>query len=174
MSRSSGGPRVNKRRPVVSQKKAMILAPGESRTGAPLRIYSDQLKVKLSGADTAGACAIVESVTEPQSGPPLHRHTREDEHFYVLEGQFLFEIDGRRIPAGPGASLYAPRGTAHTFQNVGAAPGRLLVVSQPAGLDSFFIDMDAAAAGNAQPDLATLLPIFEKYGLELLGRRWPR
>jgi quercetin dioxygenase-like cupin family protein len=147
----------------------MILAPGESRTGAPLRIYNDQLRVKLSGADTAGAYTIVESVTQPQSGPPLHRHSREDECFYVLEGQFLFEVDGHRIQTGPGSSVFAPRGTAHTFKNVGAAAGRLLVVSQPAGLDSFFVDMDAIAARSPEPDLATLLPIFKKYGLELLG-----
>ena len=152
----------------MKQKQALVLAPGESRTGAALQIYTSQVKVKLSGADTAGAYAIVESVTEPQGGPPLHRHTREDESFYVLEGEFLFEVDGQRIHAGPGSAVFAPRGTVHTFKNVGATPGRMLGVVQPAGLDSFFEDMDAAGTSK-EPDIAMLAQIFQKYGLELVG-----
>jgi quercetin dioxygenase-like cupin family protein len=152
----------------VKQKEALVLAPGESRTGATLQIYGSQVEVKLSGADTAGAYAIVESITEPQTVPPLHRHNREDESFYVLEGEFLFEVDGRRIQAGPGSAVFAPRGTVHTFLNVGSAPGRMLGVVQPAGLDSFFVDMDAAGTSK-EPDFAVLAQIFQKYGLELMG-----
>ena len=153
----------------VNQKEALVLAPGESRTGGPLRIYQDEIKVKLSGADTGGAYAIVESTTRPQSGPPLHRHTREDESFYVLEGEYLFEVDGRRILAGPGSAVFAPRGTVHTFMNVGTTPGRMLGVMQPAGMDAFFVDMDAAVADGKAPDFEELALIFKKYGLELLG-----
>jgi quercetin dioxygenase-like cupin family protein len=134
-----------------------------------LRIYRDQIKVKLTGADTGGAYAIVESTTQPRSGPPLHRHTLEDESFYVLEGQYMFEVDGRRILAGPGSAVFAPRGTAHTFMNVGSTPGRMLGVMQPAGMDSFFVDMDAAVANEKPPDFAELASIYKKYGLELLG-----
>jgi quercetin dioxygenase-like cupin family protein len=152
----------------VKQKESLVLAPGESRTGAALQIYSSQVRVKLSGADTAGTYAIVESVTEPQSGPPLHRHSREDESFYVLEGEFLFQVDGQRIQAGPGSAVFAPRGTVHTFQNIGTTPGRMLGVVQPAGLDSFFVDMDAAGTSK-EPDFAMLAQIFQKYGLEVMG-----
>jgi quercetin dioxygenase-like cupin family protein len=152
----------------VKQKEALVLGPGESRTGGTLSLYGAQLKVKLSGADTGGTYAIVESVTQPQSGPPLHRHTREDESFYVLEGQFVFQVDGQRIEAGPGSAVFAPRGTVHTFMNVGNTPGRMLGVVQPAGLDSFFVDMDAAG-NRKEPDFAMLAQIFKKYGLELLG-----
>ena len=153
----------------MTTREPMILHPGETRGAAPLKIFASRIWVKLAGADTGGAYSILESQTMPKSGPPLHRHNREDESFYVLEGEYVFQVDGQRIPAGPGDSVYAPRGTAHTFQNVGTTAGRLLTMVQPAGLDEFFQDIDAATAGTKIPDMAVVLPIFEKYGLELLG-----
>ena len=142
---------------------------GETRESTVLDIFGQGMLVKVSGRDTGGSFAIMEDQTGPQQGPPLHRHSREDESFYVVEGQYVFEVDGKRIAAGPGSSVYAPKGTAHRFQNVGSTPGRVLVMVQPSGLDDFFRDIDAAARSHAQPDLAVILPIFEKHGLELLG-----
>ena len=153
----------------MSNNPPLILRPGETRGAAPLQIFADRVWVKLAGADTGGSYAVMEDRTEPQCGPPLHRHHREDEGFYVLEGEFLFEVDGRQVYAGPGSSIFAPRGTAHTFQNVGATSGRMLVMVQPAGLDEFFADLDAATRGMGEPDLSIVVPVFEKHGLELLG-----
>src|SRR5512133_2930769 len=64
----------------------------------------------------------------------------------------------------PGCSLFAPKGSSHTFQNVGTMPGRILVMVEPAGLDT----LSGATAGT-QPDPAVVVPIFHKHGLELLG-----
>jgi mannose-6-phosphate isomerase-like protein (cupin superfamily) len=153
----------------MSTKRTLILNAGETRSAAPLGIFGDQMWIKLSGADTNGSYAILEGQTPPLGGPPLHRHEREDESFYVVEGEFVFEVDGERFHAGPGASVFAPKGTAHRFQNCGATPGRLLVIVQPAGLDAFFTDIDEAARGAREPDLDVVVPIFKKYGLELLG-----
>jgi len=150
-------------------KQSVSLKPGETRGARPLDIFGDRLFIKLGGTDTDGNYAVMEGVTQPQCGPPLHRHGREDESFYVLEGEFVFEVDGKEIPAGPGCSIFAPRGTAHAFQNVGNGPGRVLVIVQPAGLDAFFTEVDNAAHGMREPDLSVVLPLFEKYGLELLG-----
>jgi len=155
----------------MSTAKAHTVAPGEARGQRNVRfdIFGDQLWIKLSHGDTGGSYAIIEDVTPPQGGPPLHRHSREDESFYVLEGDFVFEVDGERIAAGPGSTVFAPRGTAHTFQNVGARPGRMLLIVQPAGLDVFFDEVAQAVAGAARPDVALVVPLFQKYGLELLG-----
>jgi uncharacterized cupin superfamily protein len=147
----------------------LVVAPGATRGPAPLDIFGDRVCVKLAGTDTAGRLAVIEDCTPPLGGPPLHRHGREDEWFYVLEGEYLFEVDGRQERCGAGAAVYAPRGTVHTFQNVGASSGRMLVVVQPAGLDAFFADLDGATRGMREPDLSVVVPIFEKYGLELLG-----
>jgi mannose-6-phosphate isomerase-like protein (cupin superfamily) len=147
----------------------MMVKAGETRGAGTLNIFGDLMDIKVSGRDSSGRLTAIEDRTEPQAGPPLHRHQREDEWFYVLEGQYIFEVDGQQIPAGPGCSLFAPRGTAHTFQNVGDKPGRMLVVMEPAGCDDFFIELDAATKDMKQPDPAAVVPIFEKYGLELLG-----
>ena len=149
--------------------EALLLKPGEARSGAPFNIFGDQIFVKLGGNDTDGNYAIMEGITPPQGGPPLHRHGREDESFYILEGEYLFEVDGKQIHAGPGCSVFAPRGSAHTMQNLSDTPGRLLVIVQPAGLDAFFSEVDRATRGMKEPDMSVVLPIFEKYGLEFLG-----
>jgi mannose-6-phosphate isomerase-like protein (cupin superfamily) len=155
----------------MSTAQAHIVQPGKARGPRNVRfdIFGDQIWIKLGYADTGGSYAIMEGITPPQGGPPLHRHGREEESFYIMEGDFVFEVDGEKIPAGPGCTVFTPRGTAHTFQNVGKAPGRLLVIVQPAGLDLFFDEVAQVASGMAQPDLKGIVPLFQKYGLELLG-----
>ena len=149
--------------------RALLLASTETRSTAPLNILGDRVLIKLGTEDTNGNYAVMEITSPPQAGPPLHRHQREDEFFYILEGEYLFEVDGKEIKAGPGCSIFAPRGTAHTVQNVGFAPGRVLVTVQPGGLDLFFVDLDRATRGIKEPDPSVLVPIFRNYGLELLG-----
>lgn len=141
-----------------------VVASGE---GARLNIFGDIAVIKLSGDDTGGVYAAWETFTDPGMGPPMHRHTREDESFYVLEGEHEFSVDGERIKAGPGTFVYAPRGTAHTFRNLSSRPSRMLVAVQPAGLEKFFAEVNALPPGP--PDMSKVLPLFEKYGLEFLG-----
>lgn len=154
--------------------RRVVVHAGETRAASVLNIFGIPIWVKLSGEDTGGAYAVMEDQTPPEMGPPLHRHSREDESFYVLEGDYVFEVDGQPIFARTGSSVYAPKGTAHRFKNVGTTPGRLLVTVQPAGLDAFFADIDKATGSTSEPDPTVVLPIFEKHGLELLGPPLPR
>jgi quercetin dioxygenase-like cupin family protein len=147
----------------------VLLKPDETRLGKPLNIIGDQVLIKLDSRDTAGQFAVMFVVTPPKAGPPLHRHSREDEAFCVLEGEFLFEVDGKQFRGGPGTFAFLPRGTAHTFQNVADKPGKLLILVQPAGIENFFADIDVAMRGMTEPDMAVLVPIFQKFGMELLG-----
>lgn len=149
--------------------KALLLNPTETRSAGALNIFGDRVLIKLATEDSNGNYAIMEITTPPQAGPPLHRHEREDECFYILEGEYVFEVDGRVFNAGPGCCVFAPRGTAHTLQNVGATPGRTLVTVQPGGLDTFFVELDRATRGMREPGASVVVPIFQKYGLELLG-----
>ncbi len=157
----------------MAMKQPLLVKAGETRGAAPLGIFGNKMTIKLSAADTDGHYAIIEDHTPPSGGPPLHRHNCEDESFYVLEGQYVFEVDGQKIYAGPGSSVFAPQGSAHRFQNLGTTAGRLLVVVQPAGLDEFFVDIDRATQGAREPELDIVLPIFTKHGLELLGPPLP-
>lgn len=112
----------------------------------------------------------VVSLTVPKfSGPLLHRHSREDEWFYVLEGQLTWQVDGRRFTGGAGSSAFAPRGTVHTFQNFHDGTAHILVMVTPAGLERFFEDITVQNKGLAQPDFAKVEALMNAYGLELLG-----
>lgn len=145
--------------------RAIFLAPGQ---GEALSLVGERVRVLADGRASAGRCLIFEETTPPGGGPPLHRHSRDDEYFYVLQGRFAFVVDGARFTAEPGAFLCAPRGSTHTFRNTGATPGRMLILCAPAGLEAPFREADAAErAGAASPE--RLATIFARAGVEFLG-----
>lgn len=96
---------------------AFALSAGEGRTPQPLNILGPEILVKLADADTLGDVAIFHQIVPPLGGPPLHRHSYEDEWFYVLNGKMTLEIDGERKLLYAGGSAFAPRGTVHAFKN---------------------------------------------------------
>jgi len=153
----------------ATQRPAFVVKAGKDRIGRTLHVFGAETSVKISSHDTGGAYAVMEASTPPSSGPPLHLHQREDEWWYILEGNFLFEIDDNSVHAGPGDTVFAPRGSRHTFQNIGTALARTLVTVVPGGLDLFFQEVDATVPSDTLPDPAVILPIFRKYRLELLG-----
>jgi quercetin dioxygenase-like cupin family protein len=115
---------------------AIICAPGEGVTvqnpvGGPLTF-------KVRGSQTNGALTVFETTAAPGEGPPLHVHANEDEVLYTLEGTLRFRL-GDEVSAAPaGAFAFIPRGVPHTWQNVGEAPARMLVIFTPAGMERFF------------------------------------
>ena len=102
----------------------------------PIRIpqIGLSLRVCVPPETTDGALTSIETINEPGFGPPLHRH-RETEVFYVLEGRYLFEVDGKQFTADMGDVVTAPGGCAHTFVNITSAPARQLIQIIP-GLDA--------------------------------------
>lgn len=144
----------------------LIVRQGQSAANEPFNVFGDIMYVKLTGKDTDGRSTVIECVTPPNEGPPLHVHHRDDEGFYVIEGDFQFEIDGKREVAHTGDYLWVKRGTPHCFQNTGATTGRLLLTLEPSGAELFFGEI---AGVEGPPDPAKLKPLFEKYGMELLG-----
>ena len=147
--------------------KALFLNADDTCLDRELNIFGDGLIVKTS-SKFAGMTVML-SVTPPKVGPPLHRHSREDESFYVLEGEYLFESDGEQKKVGPGTFVYLPRGTAHTFQNLSDTPGKMLILAQPAGIEEFFSEIEQSTRGMKEVDMNVVLPIFEKYGITFLG-----
>ncbi len=90
--------------------------------GDSVWLVGDRITVKLTSEDTGGAYSVAEEVSPPQGGPPPHIHSQEDETFYVLEGEVEFLLGEDTIVASAGSCAYAPRGTLHTFKNVGTSP----------------------------------------------------
>lgn len=149
---------------------AFLVPAGESRTGRPYNVLTSVFRVLLPAAETEGRCSIVHNVTQPGTGPARHRHSKDHEWFYILDGTFRFEVDGTTIDVGPGASVFAARGSAHAFMATGDKPGRMIIVTQPGGLDEYFSDLAQVTRGMTMPpDLSAVKPVFEKHGLEILG-----
>jgi quercetin dioxygenase-like cupin family protein len=149
--------------------KTLVLGPQDYRLREPLDVLGAPGLVKLAGADTGNAVAVVHLTVPKLAGPPLHRHSREDEWFYVLDGELTWEVDGQRFTGGAGTSAFAPRGTAHAFQNFREEAAHILVMVTPAGLDQFCEDVTAQNKGLSQPDFARVEQLMQSYGMELLG-----
>jgi quercetin dioxygenase-like cupin family protein len=137
-------------------------------------VVGDHYTIKASGADTGGAFALIEVLVPPQSGPPPHVHSREDEAFYVLEGEFEVHVGGQRLTAGPGSWVTLAKGSPHHFKNIGPTPAKMLILATPAGLDQFFLEAGREAtdsspeSGAVRPeDTKKLLAVAPKYGIEI-------
>lgn len=101
-----------------------LRTPTESRT---ITVVGDVYRFLITGEDTNGMYATWEAVVQPGGGPPPHVHSREEEGFYVLEGEITFTVNGERIVAGPGTFANMPVGTPHSFKNESTRPARVLI-----------------------------------------------
>ena len=140
--------------------------------GHPLTVLGDAVHIKVAGRDTGNALAVWEDTVRPGGGPPPHLHEREYEDFYVLEGEFEFYREGQEPLRGTtGGYVHTPRGVVHTFKNVGAAPGRLLVIAAPAGIEGFFAEVSeelGALAGPPTPEqVAFVVSTAARYGIRI-------
>ena len=127
-----------------------------------------ELRVRVPPDTTGGVLTSIETTNAPGFGPPLHRH-RETEVFYVLEGRYLFEVDGRQFTAGQGDVVTAPCGSVHAFVNITDAPARQFIQILP-GLDAaaFFTDLGAVMR-NGTLDRTALNAFGKAWGVEFLG-----
>lgn len=124
---------------------------------------------KATGAETGGSFSLWEDVVPPRAGAPPHTHTREDEAFYVLSGELLFEFEGEPTPrrVGPGGFCYGARHRRHAYRNVSDQPARMLVLCTPScGLDQMFAELDTATAVG-MPEIGKLAAICAKYGVTI-------
>lgn len=97
---------------------------------------------------------------------PLHRHTREDEYSYVLEGHVGALLGDEVVMGAPGDLIFKPRNQWHTFWNAGDAPARILEIISPAGFERFFAELvDLGGVTQAEP--ATLMALAQRYEVEL-------
>jgi mannose-6-phosphate isomerase-like protein (cupin superfamily) len=111
--------------------------------------------------------SLVEHPMSPRAlAAPLHRHTREDEYSYVLEGRMGALLGDEVLEAGPGDLVHKPRDQWHTFWNAGDEPCRILEIIAPAGFEDFFRELDGLG-GALQADSDELAALNGRYGLEM-------
>ena len=122
--------------------------------------------VRASAETTGGAFSAFEEVP-PLADTPLHLHEREDEWFYALDGEHVFQVGEDEFRATPGGLVFAPRGVPHAQRRVVPGQGRLLVLTSPGGLEGFFRELAAAQdAGTLGPD--AYAGASERYGITWL------
>jgi quercetin dioxygenase-like cupin family protein len=136
----------------------------------------------VDGSSSGGALSLAEVKVRPGGEPPLHVHAREDEIFYVLEGELTFMRGVEQIQAGPGTSVVLPRGIQHGFA-VHTPVARMLVMATPAGLEDAFRAFSEPAAERALPPvqqgppdeafMEALSAEFARHGVTFVGPPLP-
>ncbi len=128
----------------------------------------DEYRYLATGKTTDGEYFLVEAIVPPGGGPPSHIQTREEEAFYILEGQLTFYGDGGEIAAGPGTYLNIPKGAKHRFRNNTERTARMLFFFAPAGIEGLFDEFSRLDEpdGETEAALGTLNAIGEKYGVQ--------
>jgi len=156
---------------VVVERRYMsaLISPFAIQSGEGMAIETptgDLVTVKADTRKTNGSLTVLEFVIGPKAGPALHTHLREDELWYVIDGDFRFKAGDAILRASTGGMAFGPRGTPHCFQNIGDAPGRLLVITTPSGLERFF-EQSAELPGPVEA--GTLAAVGRANWMEFVG-----
>ena len=134
------------------------------------RFFQQTITVLASAGDTNGVLGAVEVASPSGAAPPLHVHHREDEAFYVLEGEYTVFVGDEVISGVPGTWVWGPRDVPHGYQ-VHSRRGRHLSLTMPGGFEAFFEEVADVATPSTDPGnvMGQLTAIAARYGVELLG-----
>ena len=149
-------------------KEAHMVPANRDIEGEPHVLGYSRVSFKTSPQETNGNLFMIEHANLLPGGPPLHYHLAQEEWFYVMEGEVLFQVGDKRITLKPGESVLAPRMIPHAWTGATPKPGRMLIAFTPAGkMHEFFIEyLRRAAQGNTNMADADL---FQRHDMKLLG-----
>jgi mannose-6-phosphate isomerase-like protein (cupin superfamily) len=149
-----------------------VVEPGAGRI---ISAAGDFYTFKAVSDDTGCAYTLLEAVVPKDGGSFPHIHHREDEGFYILEGEIIFYAAGQIFTKGPGSFVNIPKGTVHYFKNRGAVTAKMLILYGPAGFERVFFesgtevkDLSAPAPPQTEADGRKFLEVAAKYGTEVL------
>ena len=130
-------------------------------------------KIKGKGEHTGGVLGLAEAKLWPGMATPLHVHHREDEAFYILDGEMRFRRGDEEFTAEPGDFVFGPREVPHCFK-VSDGGVRMLVLMTPAGLEQMFIEGGIPAGDSSEPppqhyDMERVSALAKKYGWDIIG-----
>jgi quercetin dioxygenase-like cupin family protein len=152
--------------------KEPVAALGEE--GESVWFLQNRMTVKAFAEDTGGAFGLVESRIAAGASPPLHVHRREDEAFFVIEGEVRFRCGDRELLAGPGSFVFLPRDVPHTFVVEGDDDAHMLTLMTPGGGERFFLEGGRPPEGPGlpppgPPDIARLQRAASLFASEIVG-----
>jgi quercetin dioxygenase-like cupin family protein len=149
----------------------ILRKPAEGRC---VGVFGDVYRFMATGEETDGRYALWEAIVPPGGGPPPHIHSREEEGFYILEGEITFQTGEKRFVARAGTFANMPVGSLHSFRNESTTTARMLISVAPAGLERMFFEVGeplADGAATASPpskeDIEKLLAVAPRYGIEV-------
>jgi quercetin dioxygenase-like cupin family protein len=151
----------------------MTVAPQLERT-QPLWFIDNLVHIHIDGDTSGGSFALLEMCGRRGDMPPLHVHERDDEAFYVIDGELSLFVAGEQLILGPGQAALAQRKLPHSYR-VESDEARWMVVTTPAGFESFIRDVAEPAPAEELPaagrplDPAALAQAAAKVGIEILG-----
>jgi quercetin dioxygenase-like cupin family protein len=150
--------------------KGFIVASGETRYGEHLKmkgVTSNVLDIKISAKDTDGDLAVFEqNGFTPKGGPPLHVHPFQDEFFYIIEGEYLFQVGEEIYHMNPGDTIFLPRNVQHAFAQL-TEKGKVIVSYMPAGkMEAFF---KATDSWTSPPPNEEIIKVFKDHDLIVVG-----
>jgi mannose-6-phosphate isomerase-like protein (cupin superfamily) len=122
----------------------------------------ERVAIRIPSTRTQGRYTVLEVEAMQQSGPPLHIHHNEDEHFIVLEGTVRIVCGDRSADVTPGTGLTVPRGSPHAWANLSGSPVRMLAVFSPGGIEGFFRELAAV-------DKSGIESVATAYGCSMVG-----
>lgn len=145
-----------------------------SSEGELIDTVGDRYRFLATAAETGGLYAWWWALVPPGGGPPPHIHSREEESFYVLDGELTFWSDDQTATGGAGTFVNLPPGTRHRFQNVSDRPATMLALVAPGGMEELFRETGEAVVNPALPPpppkpetIAKLLSIAPRYGITI-------
>lgn len=143
---------------------------GEARFGKHYKMKGvtlNLLDIKISSKDTNGDLAVFEQTGfTPKGGPPLHIHPFQDEFFYIIEGDYLFQVGDEKFQMEPGDTIFLPRNIQHAFIQL-TEKGKVIVSYMPAGkMEDFFKTTDS---WTAPPTLDQITRAFEDHDMTIVG-----
>lgn len=146
-----------------------------SPMGRTIAVVGDVYRFLATSEQTNGKYAIFEAYVPPGGGPPPHVHTREEEGFFVLEGEITFTVDGKQIVATSGTFANMPAGTPHSFKNESDRPAKMLISVAPAGLEEMFFAVgvpleegSTQAPPPTKAEIEKLLAIAPQFGITIM------
>ncbi len=153
--------------PETRNPKGFVVKANQSRFEEKILINgSSPNNIKIASKDTDGALSVFEYIGNEKGGPPLHIHPHQDEIFFIVSGEYHFQVGSEHYQLQTGDTIFLPRNVPHTFAQVSTS-GKMIFLFQPSGkMEDFF-----RAIGNLntppKPEIAA--KIFEEHGMKIVG-----
>jgi quercetin dioxygenase-like cupin family protein len=125
-----------------------MVAPAD---GITVWVLGVLVTMKAMSNETGGTYALFEDIVPPGVGPPTHIHTREEETWYILDGELQWNVGGKSFQATNGCFIHLPRNVPHSFINLSDKNAIMVLTYAPAGFDQWFLDVGQPVADRYAP-----------------------